>query len=69
MRRRFPVATALLAITILSGCASLPFGGKSSDERKAECDRVAAQAIQTSSAEEAKNLAARASECYAALQG
>lgn len=69
MHRRVLAVTALVAVTFLSACASLPFGGKSNDERKAECDRVAAQAIQTSSAEEAKNLAARASECYAALQG
>ena len=66
MRRHVP---ALLALVTLSACSSLPFGGKSSDERKAECDRIAAQAIQTASAEEAKNLSARASECYAALQG
>jgi hypothetical protein len=46
----------------------MPFRGSSSDERKAECDRIAAQAIQTSSLEEARNLAARASECYAAAQ-
>lgn len=69
MRRQVPAVTALVALTFLSGCASLPFGGKSSDERKAECDRFSAQAIQTASTEEAKNLAARASECYAALQG
>lgn len=59
---------ALLAIVTLSACSSLPFGGKSSDERKAGCDRIAAQAIQTSSAEEAKNLSAQASECYANIQ-
>lgn len=69
MRRHMPAVTAFLAVTFLAGCASLPFGGKSNDERKAGCDRIAAQAIQTSSAEEAKNLAARASECYAGLQG
>ena len=68
MHRHIPVITAFFAVTLLSGCASLPFGGKSGDERKADCDRVAAQAIQTASAEEAKTLAARASECYAALQ-
>ncbi|MBA3888937.1 MAG: hypothetical protein H0X64_00245 [Gemmatimonadaceae bacterium] len=61
-------AAALLALALLSACSSLPFGGKSNDERKAGCDRIAAQAIQSSSAEEAKNLAAQASECYAALQ-
>ena len=68
MRRHVPMLTALVAFTFLSACASLPFGGKSTDERKAECDRISAQAIQTASAEEAKNLAARASECYAAMQ-
>lgn len=65
MRRHLP---ALLALALLSACSSLPFGGKSTDERKATCDRVAAQAIQTGSVEDAKNLAAQASECYAALQ-
>ncbi len=59
---------AMLALIALVGMAcSLPFT-KSADERKAECDRIAAQAIQTSSLEEAKNLTARASACYAELQ-
>jgi starvation-inducible outer membrane lipoprotein len=66
MRRHTAV---LLAFAFLSACSSLPFGGQSKDERKASCDRIAAQAIQTSSVEEAKNLSAQASECYAALQG
>jgi hypothetical protein len=64
--RRVP--GALLAFTLVAGTAcSLPFR-RSSDERKASCDRFAAQAIQTSSLEEAKNLAAQASGCYAQLQ-
>jgi hypothetical protein len=62
------VVQAMLVATGLAGMAcSLPFT-KSSDERKAECDRIAAQAIQTSSLEEAKNLSAQASACYAQLQ-
>jgi hypothetical protein len=63
------VITALfLVLALVGGCSSLPFGGRSSNERKAECDRVAAQAIQTESLEEAKMLSAQASSCYAALQ-
>jgi len=53
---------------LLAGCASLPFGGQSEDERKAECDRIAAQAIQTSDLDEATRLAAAAADCYAAAQ-
>ena len=53
----------------LVACSSLPFGGKSGDERKAECDRIAARAIQTKSLDEAKTLSAQASECYARAQG
>jgi hypothetical protein len=64
---RLLVAVPLLAA--LGACSSLPFGGKSGDERKAECDRIAAQAIQTGSLDEAKTLSAQASECYARLQG
>jgi hypothetical protein len=50
----------------MSAC-SLPFT-QSSNEKKAECDRIAAQAIQTKSLEDAKTLSARASACYAQLQ-
>ena len=56
-------------LVALGACSSLPFGGKSGDEKKAECDRVAARAIQTSSLDEAKTLSAQASECYAKAQG
>lgn len=63
---RLAAASLLLASFAVTSC-SIPFR-KSSDERKASCDRIAAQAIQTSSTEEAKNLAAQASECYAGLQ-
>ena len=62
------VGQAVLGLLVLAGPAcSIPFT-KSADERKAECDRSAAAAIQTSSLEEAKNLAAQASACYARLQ-
>jgi hypothetical protein len=64
--RVLPSLILLAAFT--GGCSSLPFGGKSSNEKKAECDRVAAQAIQTESLEEAKMLSAQASSCYAAQQ-
>jgi uncharacterized protein YceK len=57
----------ILAVTGISGCA-VPFSGPSNDERKAPCDRLAARAIQTGSFEEAKNLSAQASECYARAQ-
>ena len=63
MRSRLFVPVLGLALT---GCA-IPFT-TSSEERKAPCDRKAAQAIQTSSLEDAKNLAAQASECYASAQ-
>ena len=58
----------VLVVASVSGCSSLPFGGRSSNEKKAECDRVAAQAIQTESLEDAKMLSAQASSCYAGLQ-
>lgn len=59
---------ALLVALGMAGC-SVPFvGGPSDDELKAPCDRLAARAIQTSSFEDAKNFAARASDCYASLQ-
>lgn len=59
----------VLVLAALGACSSLPFGGKSGDERKAECDRIAAQAIQTGSLDDAKTLSAQASECYARAQG
>jgi hypothetical protein len=56
----------MLALVGTTGC-SIPFT-TSGDELKAPCDRIAARAIQTGSLEDAKDLAARASECYAAAQ-
>ena len=57
----------VLVCCLMSAC-SLPFT-QSSNEKKAECDRIAAQAIQTKSLEDAKTLSAQASACYAQLQG
>lgn len=63
--RRIPLAAVGVALA-LSAC-SIPFT-KSNDDRKAACDRIAAQAIQTTSLADAKVFAAQASECYAAAQ-
>lgn len=60
--------SAIVLTCVFLGACSLPFTGGSSDGDKAPCDRIAAQAIQTSDLENAKNLAAQASECYAAVQ-
>jgi hypothetical protein len=49
---------------LLSAC-SIPFVGGGDD--KSACDQIAAQAIQTNSAGEARDLAAQATECYARL--
>jgi len=54
----------LLALLLASGC-SIPFANRG--DQKSTCDQIAAQAIQTSSAAEARDLAAQASECYARL--
>lgn len=58
---------AFLSVLFIVGC-SVPFRGPSTADRKAECDQFAAQAINTQSLDEARRLAARASDCYAALQ-
>ena len=68
MRYPYRLLIGLPLVAALGACSSLPFGGKSSDERKAQCDRIAAQAIQTGSLDEAKTLSAQASECYAKAQ-
>ena len=57
----------LVLLSLGITACSIPFR-TSNDERKAQCDRIAAQAIQTSSVEEAKNLSAEASACYAKIQ-
>jgi hypothetical protein len=57
-----------VVLPFVAGC-SVPFSGPSTSERKSECDQIAARAIQTSSLADARDLAARASECYAAAIG
>lgn len=65
MSRHRPALLACAAL-VLAACA-VPFT-TSNDERKAACDRIAARAIQTSSLQSAKDLAAQAAECYARAQ-
>lgn len=59
---RTPIQLAVLSLG-LAACA-LPFRG-SGEDRKSACDRIAAQAIQTTSLREAEELARQASDCYA----
>jgi hypothetical protein len=58
----------VLVPMLLAACSSLPIIGQSNDEKKAECDRIAAQAIQTDDLSDATRLAAAAADCYAAAQ-
>lgn len=55
----------IVGLVLISGC-SVPLLAKGGD-KKAECDRIAAQAIQTKSSSEARSIAAQATECYAKL--
>ncbi len=52
----------LVLFACVSGC-SLPFQ-QSTVEQKVACDRLAAQAIETTSLEEARDLANAAARCY-----
>jgi len=61
--RRFFLTASL--IPMLGGC-SVPFVGGGGD-KKSECDRMAAEAIQTKDVMKARELAAGASACYAKL--
>lgn len=67
------LATALLITLLLPAC-SLFEGGEepappSPERTKSECDQAAARAIETDDISEARRLAARATECYAAIEG
>ena len=62
VRRRFFLAASLLSV--LGGC-KVPFVG--GGDKKSECDRMAAEAIQTKDSGHARDLAAGASGCYAKL--
>lgn len=55
----------IVGLVVAAGC-SVPLLAKGGD-KKAECDRIAAQAIQTKSASDARSIAAQATECYAKL--
>lgn len=56
-------AWVLVTLAGVSAC-SLPFS-QSTVEAKVECDRLAAQAIETTSLDEARDLATAAARCYA----
>lgn len=68
--RAAAVALFLAAPTL--GCSLIGLGGNDEEEiaaaeaRRASCDQLAAQAIDAEDLREARRLAARASECYAA---
>lgn len=64
-----PRVLVVFGFALLTSCGGLPFvGGPSSDERRAPCDRMAAEAIQTKDIGEARRLAASAAACYGRLQ-
>ena len=62
MKRLLAAGSVLLA---LSAC-SIPLVGRGGD-KKSECDRMSAEAIQTQDLGKARELAAGASACYAKL--
>ena len=59
------VRLLFVSFMAVSAACSVPFVG--SGDSKAECDQIAARAIQSPSAAEARDLAASATECYARL--
>jgi hypothetical protein len=63
-RRVTLLSTLALA---LGGCSALGIGGGESEEaRRASCDRLAAQAVDAEDIRDARQLAAQATDCYAA---
>ena len=62
-RRQLLLAASI--VPILGGC-SVPFVSGGGD-KKSECDRMSAEAIQTKDVGKARELAAGASGCYAKL--
>jgi hypothetical protein len=60
--RQSILATSFLPML---GACSLPFRG--GEDKKSECDRMAAEAIQTKDITKARELSAGASACYARL--
>jgi hypothetical protein len=62
MRRLLAAGCVLLTL----GACSIPLVGRGGD-KKSECDRMSAEAIQTQDLGKARELAAGASACYAKL--
>jgi hypothetical protein len=58
------LAAGSVLITLVA--CSVPFVGRGGD-KKSECDRMSAEAIQTQNVGKARELAAGASACYAKL--
>jgi hypothetical protein len=54
------------SVLITLAACSVPFVGRGGD-KKSECDRMSAEAIQTQNLGKARELAAGASACYARL--
>ena len=65
MKERIVRQAAVVALLLLPAACSIPF--TSGGNRKSECDRIAAQAIQTESPARARDFAAQATDCYANL--
>ncbi len=57
----------IIVLGLLVGCASGRTRAPAAPT-KAECDQLAAQAIQTTSLQQAASLAAQATECYSRAQ-
>lgn len=68
MRSTIRNAALLIVLTLAAGgCSTLGIGGGDSDEaRRAACDQLAAQAVDAEDIHDARRLAARATDCYAA---
>ena len=67
------LATTLLVGLLLSACSVFDGGQEPApptpERTKSECDQFAARAIETDDIPDARRLAARATECYAAIEG
>lgn len=62
--RRLFLAASLLPVL---GACHVPFVGGGGNDKKSECDRMSAEAIQTRDLMKARELSAGASACYAKL--
>jgi hypothetical protein len=57
----------IVLLIAAAGCAALR--PATTDELRDQCDRLAVEATEAASLDEARQLATRAAECYAELQG